>query len=187
MQIVKSRLYVAFLLSPITIIHFLVYKFSKKRSVIQSDLPGKIFFLYHIIYDKPYRNLFYYRVGKSHFLFSWILPRCPYTKINQKMKLGRHCEMEHAFNTFLNGQKIGDNFKCYHNVTIGNKGGQLPIIGNNVIISCGASVLGNVRIGNNVIIGAGCVVVKDVPDNCTVIGNPAKIVRKDGKKVDINL
>ena len=47
--------------------------------------------------------------------------------------------------------------------------------------------MGNVTIGNNVIIGAGCVVTKDLPDNCTVVGNPARIVRLNGVKVMINL
>lgn len=95
--------------------------------------------------------------------------------------------MEHAFNTFLHAKSIGSNFRCYHNVTLGQKGGKIPTIGNNVTISCGASVLGGVTIGNNVVIGAGCVIVKDVPDNCTVVGNPACIVRKDGQKVHIPL
>ena len=40
-------------------------------------------------------------------------------------------------------------------------------------------------IGDNVVIGPLCVVLKDVPSNCTVVGNPARIIRKDGVKVDI--
>lgn len=103
------------------------------------------------------------------------------------MYIGKNFYMEHAFNTFLNAKSIGSNFRCYHNVTLGQKGGKISTIGNNVTISCGASVLGGVTIGNNVVIGAGCVIVKDVPDNCTVVGNPACIVRKDGQKVHILL
>lgn len=144
-------------------------------------------FLYKLIYDKPYRNIFYYRIGKTHFLFSWICPRCYYTKINQSMPIGKALNMVHAFNTFLNGKSIGCHFKCYHNVTVGEKNGKLPIIGNNVVMGCGSSVLGGVTIGNNVEIGAGCVVVKNVPDNCTVVGNPARIVRKEGRRVNLIL
>lgn len=103
------------------------------------------------------------------------------------MTLGSSCYLEHAIMTFLNANIIGDNFKCYHNVTIGQKGGALPVIGNNVVVSCGASILGEIKIGNNVIIGTNSVIVKDVPDNCTVIGNPARIVKLDGKKTDMPL
>lgn len=103
------------------------------------------------------------------------------------MPIGEDIQMEHAFNTFLNAKSIGSHFRCFHNVTIGQKNGKLPTIGNNVTISCGASVLGSIRVGNNVVIGAGCVVVHDVPSNCTVIGNPARIVKKNGMKVDIVL
>ena len=62
-----------------------------------------------------------------------------------------------------------------------------PTIGNNVFIGAGAVVCGGITIGNNVQIGANAVVMKDVPPNCTVIGNPAIIVRKDGVRVNIPL
>lgn len=116
-----------------------------------------------------------------------MLPRCTYSRINQNMNIGNNFYMEHAFNTFLNAKEIGCHFRCYHNVTVGQKGGKIPTIGNHVTVSCGASILGNVTIGNNVIIGTGCVVTKDLPDNCTVVGNPARIVRLNGVKVMINL
>lgn len=144
-------------------------------------------FMYRLVYDKPYRNVFYHRIGRIHFLFSWVLPRCYYTKINQDMKIGSHLGFVHAQNTFLNARSIGKNCVFFHNVTIGQIKGQIPTIGNNVTVSCGASILGDVIIGNNVVIGANCVVVKNVPDNCTVIGNPARIVRLNGQKVNIKL
>ena len=62
-------------------------------------------------------------------------------------------------------------------MTLGKKDGKRPIIGDNVTINCHACSIGGVNIGNNVIIGAGSVVVKDVPDNCVVAGNPAKIIK----------
>lgn len=103
------------------------------------------------------------------------------------MNVGEDLYIEHAFITFLNAKSIGKHFRCYHNVTIGQKGGKIPTIGDNVTVSCGASVLGDVTIGDDVVIGAGCVVVKDVPAHCTVVGNPAYIIRKDGLKVHIQL
>lgn len=80
---------------------------------------------------------------------------------------------------------IGDNCILEQNVTIGGRSGisTLPIIGNNVMIGAGATVIGPIVIGNNVQIGAGAVVVKDVPDNCVVIGVPAKIIKKGGVRV----
>lgn len=103
------------------------------------------------------------------------------------MSLGSFATLEHAQNTFLNAKSIGDHFTCFHNVTIGQLGNRIPKIGNYVTVSCGASILGEVHIGNNVIIGANCVITKNVPDNCTVIGNPARIVKLNGNKVNIDL
>ena len=64
---------------------------------------------------------------------------------------------------------------------------QRPIIGDDVKIFTGATVFGGITIGNHVTIGAGAVVSKNVPDNCTVIGNPAYIVKKDGQNCKIEL
>ena len=67
---------------------------------------------------------------------------------------------------------IGDDVMIYQGVTLGgvstSKGKRHPTIGNNVVVGCNASVLGDINIGNNVRIGAGSVVLKDVPDDCTV-------------------
>lgn len=83
--------------------------------------------------------------------------------------------------------EIGENVTLYQGVTLGGtgteRGKRHPTLGNNVVVGAGAKVLGNIRIGNNVKIGAGSVVVHPVPDNCTVVGVPAEIVRKDGHRV----
>ena len=68
-----------------------------------------------------------------------------------------------------------------HGTTIGSvRGKGSPLIGNNIVISAGAKIIGNVKIGNNVMIGANAVVTKDIPDNAVVVGNPAKIVNFNG-------
>lgn len=54
-----------------------------------------------------------------------------------------------------------------------------PIVGDNVDIGCNSVIIGSIKIGNNAKIGAGSVVVKDVPDNCIVVGNPAKIIQRN--------
>ncbi|MEN6347848.1 MAG: serine O-acetyltransferase [Syntrophomonas sp.] len=83
--------------------------------------------------------------------------------------------------------EIGDNVTLYQGVTLGGtgkeKGKRHPTIGNNVTISVGAKVLGAITVGDNVKIGGGSVVLKAVPDNCTVIGVPGRIVVRDGAKV----
>jgi len=79
--------------------------------------------------------------------------------------------------------KIGKNCQIDQNVTIGGKSkkteGELPVIGDNVLIGAGAKILGGVSIGNNVVIGANAVVINDLPDNCVAVGVPAKIIRKN--------
>jgi len=86
--------------------------------------------------------------------------------------------------------EIGDNCVLFHNVTLGgtgkHKGKRHPTLGNNVSVGTGATILGPVVIGNNVNIGANTFVyMVDIPDDCTVVGTPALIVRKDGEKVHL--
>jgi serine O-acetyltransferase len=82
---------------------------------------------------------------------------------------------------------IGNGCVLFQGVTLGGTGKETgkrhPTLGNNVMVSAGAKVLGNIIIGNNAKIGAQSVVLKDVPDNCTVVGIPGQIVIRDGKKV----
>lgn len=81
---------------------------------------------------------------------------------------------------------IGDDVTMYHGVTLGgtswSKGKRHPTIGNNVVIGAGAKVLGPIKIGNNVRIGSNSVVVKSVKANETVVGIPARVIKKTSSK-----
>jgi serine O-acetyltransferase len=84
-----------------------------------------------------------------------------------------------------NYAKIGSNCVIFQQVTIGSntlldsKNIGAPTIGDNCYLGAGCKVIGNVVIGDNVRIGANCVVVTDIPDNCTVVSQPARIIQKD--------
>ena len=71
---------------------------------------------------------------------------------------------------------IGENCLIYQNVTIGEVDRKAPVIGDNCLIGAGAVIIGDIRIGNNVKIGAGAVVNVNVPDGCTVVSQPMRII-----------
>lgn len=103
--------------------------------------------------------------------------------------IGKRFFIDHATGVVIGETAIiGENVSLYQGVTLGgvsfNKGKRHPTIGNHVVIGCNASVLGNITIGNNVRIGAGSVVLKDVPDDCTVVGVPGRIVRRAGVRTN---
>jgi len=74
---------------------------------------------------------------------------------------------------------IGPNCLIFQQVTIGSRDGGIPTIGGHVDIGAGAKIIGNIKIGNHVRIGANSVVLGDVPDGCTVVGIPARIIKKE--------
>jgi len=87
---------------------------------------------------------------------------------------------------------IGKDCVLFHNVTLGgtgkHEGKRHPTLEDNVYIGTGAVILGPVTIGSNTRVGAeSFVFMKDVPPNSTVVGTPARIVRQDGRKVDLEL
>jgi serine O-acetyltransferase len=85
----------------------------------------------------------------------------------------------HATGVVINSTvRGGSDILIEHQVTIGAERRRAPVLGNGVFIGAGAKVIGSVRIGDDVRIGANAVVVDDVPAHCTVVGVPARIVRR---------
>jgi len=103
--------------------------------------------------------------------------------IHPGAKIGRRLFIDHAAAVVIGETaEIGDDVTLYQGATLGGTGKDTgkrhPTIGNNVMISTGAKILGPITIGDHCRIGAGAVVLKDVPPYCTVVGVPGRIVRR---------
>ena len=109
-------------------------------------------------------------------------------EIHPAAQIGKHFFIDHAMGVVIGETTIvGDNCTLYQGVTLGGTGNETgkrhPTLGNNVTVGTGAKVLGNITIGDNVKIGGNSVVVKDVPSDCTVVGVPGRIVKRNGCRV----
>lgn len=134
--------------------------------------------LWFIHNDGFFRELFYYRIGAIRaLLISWLRPSPSHFHIAKSMILRGGAYFPHPYATYIHAKSIGENFSCRNCTTIGKTDKGNPIIGNNVTIGANVTIIGKIHIGNNVVVGAGSVVVKDVPDNCVVAGNPARIIK----------
>lgn len=74
--------------------------------------------------------------------------------------------------------KIGENCRIYQNVTIGEVDRKAPVIGDNCLIGAGAVIIGDIQVGNYAKIGAGAVVNENVPDYCTVVPQPVRMIER---------
>ena len=166
-------------------------------SFIKADLyrnEGKIsirLFLEHYFLNEGFQYCVWLRIstyamGKSRLLF--II--CRFILLNRqrrftiiispKARIGRGLYIGHFGTIVINSTStIGKNLNISQGVTIGSNDGPAAINGDNVYIGPGAKIIGSIRIGDNVTIGANAVVTKDVPDNATIAGVPAKILSFD--------
>ena len=114
-------------------------------------------------------------------------------EIHPGAKIGKNLFIDHGMGVVIGEtSEIGDNVTIYHAVTLGGSSPSIdserqrhekrhPTIGNDVVIGSGAQIIGPIKIGNNVRIAANAVVVKDVPENATMVGIPAKAVKLENK------
>lgn len=110
-------------------------------------------------------------------------------EIHPGARIGDRLFIDHGMGVVIGETcEIGDDVVLYQGVTLGGtgkeKGKRHPTIGNNVVISSGAKVLGSFQVGDNSLIGANSVVLREVPANSTVVGIPGKVVKQDGIRVD---
>ena len=110
-------------------------------------------------------------------------------EIHPGAKIGRRFFIDHGTGVVIGETaEIGHDVTLYQGVTLGGtgkgKGKRHPTVGDNVVVGAEAVVLGNITIGDNSRIGAAAVVTKSVPVNSTVVGNPARMVVLEGKKIE---
>ena len=167
--------------------------FRDRDPAAKSDL--EIYFLYPGFKAiRKYRKAnFFYRHGHTFIarLISQSAARKTGIEIHPGATIGRRLVIDHGTGIVIGETtEIGDDVLIYQGVTLGGTGKDTgkrhPTIGNNVMISAGAKVLGPFKIGDNSRVAAGAVVLEEVPPNSTVVGVPARVVRQDGKKVGCN-
>ena len=131
---------------------------------------------------------------KGHFFLArWVSQRAARKtgiEIHPGAEIGKRLFIDHGHGVVIGETTvIGNDCTLYQGVTLGGVGtGPLtlkrhPTLEDRVMVSAGAKVIGNITIGNDSIVGAQAVVLRNVPPNCTVVGIPACIVKKDGERV----
>jgi len=114
-------------------------------------------------------------------------------EIHPGAKIGKNLFIDHGMGVVIGEtSEIGDNVTIYHAVTLGGSSPSIdsekqrhekrhPTIGNDVVVGSGAQIIGPIKVGNNARIASNAVVVKDVPENATMVGIPAKAVKLENK------
>lgn len=110
-------------------------------------------------------------------------------EIHPGATIGRRCFIDHGMAVVIGETtEIGDDVTLYQGVTLGGTGKDTgkrhPTIGNRVIVSSGARVLGPFKVGDDVKIGSGSIVLNEIPPGCTVVGIPGRIVRRYGESTE---
>lgn len=110
-------------------------------------------------------------------------------EIHPGAEIGHRCFIDHGMGVVIGETTvIGDDCTLYQGCTLGgtgkDRGKRHPTLGNRVVVSSGAKVLGPFHVGDDVKIGSGSVVLQEVPSGCTVIGVPGRAVRRYGELTD---
>lgn len=168
-------------------------------AVLENDPASRNWF--NVILNYPgVHAIFFYRI--NHFLWtkchmkliarflSQVARFFTGIEIHPGATIGKRLFIDHGMGVVIGETTIiGDDCLLYQGVTLGGVGTgehtckRHPTLHNNVMISAGAKIIGDITIGDNSIVGANSVVLKDVPPNCTVVGVPGMIVKENGVKV----
>ena len=159
------------------------------KNILEKD-PAVTNILYVILLYQGFHVLIFHKI--AHFLYEYklyFLARLVSQfarfitgiEIHPGAKIGKRLFIDHGMGIVIGETAtIGNDCTIYHGVTLGGTGKDKkkrhPDVGNNVMIGCGAKVLGPIKIGDNVKIGANAVVLKDVEKNTTVVGVPSKVI-----------
>ena len=155
----------------------------------------EVFFLYPGVKAiRMHRIAHFYYKHNLKFLARYVSQRAVRKtgiEIHPGATIGRRLVIDHGVGIVIGETtEIGDDVLIYQGVTLGGTGKDVgkrhPTIGNNVMISAGAKVLGPFKIGDKSRVAAGAVVLNEVPPNSTVVGVPARIVKQDGKRVALD-
>lgn len=142
---------------------------------------------------RMYRRAHWYYNHKMFFLARAVSQRCvkkTNIEIHPGATIGRRLFIDHGTGVVIGETTIiGDDCTIYQGATLGgtgkDHGKRHPTLGNNVMVGCGAKVLGPFKVGDNTNIAAGAVVLSEIPPNSTAVGVPANIVKRNGKRIDI--
>ena len=144
-----------------------------------------------------FKAILHYRIAhklylkKHYFLARWVSQRAARKtgiEIHPGATIGKGLFIDHGSGVIIGETaELGDNITLYQGVTLGGTGKEQgkrhPTLEDNVMVSAGAKVLGSFTIGENSKIGAGSVVIEEVPPNCTEVGVPGRIVKRDNVKM----
>lgn len=174
-----------------------IIKYIKDEMQIIKDRDPAIKTPLEVFLYPSFRAIIRYRIAhwlfvrKRYFLARWFSQRTVRKtgiEIHPGATIGKGLFIDHGHGVVIGETAIiGDNVTLYQGVTLGGTGKEHgkrhPTIGNNVMISAGAKILGSFTIGENSKIGAGSVVLQEVPPNSTVVGVPGRVVKQNNVKI----
>ena len=164
----------------------------ERDPAIKSNMEVFLYPTFHAIIRYRFAHWLY---QKGHYFWArWISQRTARKtgiEIHPGATIGKGLFIDHGTGVVIGETAIlGDNVTLYQGVTLGGTGKEQgkrhPTLEDNVMVSAGAKILGSFTIGENSKIGAGSVVLGPVPANCTVVGIPGRIVKKDSIRIPRN-